>query len=201
MTLMNKKSTLLGLGIAACTSLISLNFIFPSFSQSTASQSPPVNTTFVCGRKFDPSSGERIPVTAAWVPERKTHVYFIGWKSEYFNQGGWSPEKRCQQVTQKFQEFYAQNRLNYITAGKHNGYPIICGVANPGEPCNQNSQLFTIKTGSNADAVIRRIMDIAEGKTSEILFQNSGSQAYIDVQAFLAQSPAINIQDSANTAR
>jgi hypothetical protein len=198
---MNKKLGLIGLGLAACTSLISLTIIFPSFSQSTASKSQPVKTTFVCGQKFDQSSGERIPVTAAWIPERKTHVYFIGWKSEYFNQGGWTPEKRCEMVTQKFQEFYAQNRLNYITSGQNNGYPIICGVANLGEPCNQNNQLFTIRTGSNADAVVLRLMDIAEGKTGDILLQNSGSQAYIPVQAFLAKSPAINIQDSANNAR
>jgi hypothetical protein len=198
---MNKKLGFIGLGLAACTSLISLTIIFPSFSQSTASKSQPVKTTFVCGKKFDQSSGERIPVTAAWIPERKIHVYFIGWKSEFFNQGGWTPEKRCEMVTQKFQEFYAQNRLNYITSGQNNGYPIICGVANLGEPCNQNNQLFTIRTGSNADAVVLRLMDIAEGKTSELLLQNSGSQAYIPVKDFLAKSPAINIQDSANNAR
>ncbi|WP_277883400.1 COP23 domain-containing protein [Nostoc flagelliforme] len=198
---MHKQPFFIGLGLAICTVFTNLSIIFPSFSQSSPSKSQPAQTTFVCGKKMDQSSGDTIPVTAAWIPEKRGHVYFIGWKSEYFNQGGWTPQKRCEQVTQKFQEFYSQNRLNYISSGKHNGYPVICGVTNLGEICNGSNQLFTVRSGSNPDELIRRLMDIAEGKTSEPLLQNSGKQTYIPVQAFLVQSPIIDIQGSRNTQR
>ncbi|BAY42197.1 hypothetical protein NIES2111_65930 (plasmid) [Nostoc sp. NIES-2111] len=190
---MQIKSLLIGLGL---TSLVSLSSsvisLSPSLGQSTTTESQPDKVTFFCKEKFDEASGKRIPVTVAWVPERKGHVYFIGWKSEYFNKGGWTPAQRCQKVSQKFQEFYYQGRLNYLSSGKHQGYPIICGVANQGETCNGNNQLFTVKTGSKAQEVIERLMDIAEGKSAEPLLQNSGEQLYISVQSFLNKSPLIS---------
>ncbi|MDB9306619.1 COP23 domain-containing protein [Nodularia spumigena] len=197
---MKNKSFLIGLGLVACTVLTSFSIISPSFSQSTASKTQSNQTTFVCTTKFDQSSSQRIPVTAAWIPERKNHVYFVGWKSEYFLQSGWTAEKRCEHVTQKFQELYTQNRLNYISSGRNNGYPVICGVSNLGETCNANNQLFTLRSDTNPDQVIQILMDIAEGKATEgILLQTSNNQRYIPVKAFLLQSPIIEIEQSANT--
>jgi hypothetical protein len=194
---MTNPKNFINLVLVACTTITSFAYTSPSFSQSTAAKSQPSQVTFVCTKKFDQASGERIPTTAAWIPERRNHVYFIGWKSEYFS--GWNPEKRCEHVTKKFQEFHSQNRLNYITSGTHNGYPIICGVTSLGETCNQHNQLFTLKSGLDPKGVIGRLMDIAEGKTSDLLLQNSGNQIYIPVQAFFAQSPIINVESSANT--
>ncbi|BAZ02771.1 hypothetical protein NIES37_67840 [Tolypothrix tenuis PCC 7101] len=194
---MQNSKKFINLVFAVCTTITSFAYISPSFSQSTAAKSQPSQVTFVCTKKFDQASGERIPTTAAWIPEKRNHVYFIGWKSEYFP--AWNPEKRCEHVTQKFQEFYSQNRLNYITGGTHNGYPIICGVTSLAETCNLDNQLFTLKSGVNPNEVIRRLMDISEGKASEPLLQNSGHQIYIPVQAFLAQSPIMDIEPSANT--
>lgn len=190
---MQNKSFFISLGLTALTSLVSVVVsLSPSFSQSTTAESQPDKVTFFCRESFDKASGERIPVTVAWVPERKGHVYFIGWKSEYFNQGGWTPAERCQKVTQKFQEFYEQGRLNHLTSGKSNGYPIICGVINQGEICNANNQLFTVKSGSKPEEVIQRLMDISEGKSAEPLLQSSGEQLYIPVQNFLNKSPLLD---------
>ncbi|MHC5833119.1 MAG: COP23 domain-containing protein, partial [Nostoc sp.] len=93
----------------------------------TTSESQPNKVTFFCRQIFDKASGENIPATVAWVPERQGNIRFIGWKSEYFNKSGWTPEKRCEKVTTKFQESYDQGRLNYLTYGIFNGSPIICG--------------------------------------------------------------------------
>jgi hypothetical protein len=160
--------------------------------QSTAAASQPNKVTFLCQPMFDKASGERIPVTVAWVPERKGHVRFIGWKSEYFNQSGWTPDERCQKVTQKFQEFYTQGRLNYLSYGKINGYPVICGFANPGETCNPSNQLFTVISNSNPKTILQRLMDIAEGKSSDFVLQNSKDQMYISTKNFLNKSPVVN---------
>ncbi|NJR73695.1 MAG: hypothetical protein HC773_08450 [Scytonema sp. CRU_2_7] len=183
---MQQQSFFIGLGLTALTSLASITVsLSPSFSQSTASESQPNKVTFFCRQIMDEASGEKIPATVAWVPERKGHVRFIGWKSEYFNKGGWTPAKRCQKVTQKFQDFYEHGRLNYLSNGKVNGYLVICSLVNQGETCNGNNQLFTLKSGSNPEQALQRLTDIAEGKSSEVLLQKSGEQMYISVQDFL----------------
>ena len=181
------------IGLTALTSLASLSInLSPSLSQSTSSESQPNKLTFFCREKFDTASGEKIPVTVAWIPERKGHVYVIGWKSEYFNKGGWTPQERCQKVTKKFQEAYEQEHLNYLSSGKNLGYPIICGLANQGESCNGNNQLFTVKSGSNPEQVLQRLSDSLEGNASEPILQSSGEQIYIDVQKLLKKAPLIN---------
>ncbi len=191
---MQNKSFFITLGLTALTSLASLSInLSPSLSQSTSSESHPNKVTFFCREKFDTASGEKIPATIAWIPERKGHVYLIGWKSEYFNKGGWTPQKRCQEVTPKFQAAYEKGHLNYLYNGKsEKGYPIICGLANQGESCNSNNQLFTVKSGSNPEQVLQGLINSLEGKTSEPILQSSGEQIYIDVQNIFKKAPLIN---------
>ncbi|MBD2302450.1 COP23 domain-containing protein [Nostoc sp. FACHB-190] len=192
---MQKQALFIGVALTLVTSLTS--FVVsqsPSFSQSNSAKSQTGKVTFFCQPMFDAASGQRIPATVAWVPERKGHVRFIGWKSEYFNRSGWTPEKRCQEVTKKFQEFYAQGRLNYLSYGKRNGSHVICAFANSGETCNGTNQLFTVRSGSDPRQVIQRLMDIAEGKSAEPIFQNSGDQLYISVTEVLNNSPLLKNQ-------
>lgn len=187
---MRQQSFFITLGLAAVTSLATIS-LPANFNQSTAAELQSNQVTFLCQSMFDAASGESIPTTVAWIPERKGHVYFIGWKSEYFNKGGWTPAQRCQKVSQKFQEFYEQGRLNFLSIGKIKGYPVICGVLNQGETCNPSNQLFTLRTGSDAEDVIQKLMDIAEGKSGGIIFQNSGEQLYVSVKDFFNKSPLI----------
>ena len=187
---MKQQSSFITLGLAAVTSLATI--ILPaSFNQSTAAESQPNKVTFLCQSMFDPASGDKIPTTVAWIPERKGHVRFIGWKSEYFNKSGWTPIERCKKVSQKFQEFYEQGRLNYLASGQVKGQPVICGFANQGETCNSSNQLFTLKKQANSEEVIQKLMDISEGKSSEQLFQSSGKQLSISVKTFLNKSTLI----------
>lgn len=192
---MQKQSLLIGLGLTIFTSLSTLvSSVSPSFSQANSSPSQPKKVTFFCQPTFDRASGERIPTTVAWIPERKGHMRFIIWKSEYFTQSGWTPEQRCQKVTQKFQEFYQQGRLKFLSLGKNNGYPIICGLTNERETCNGNNQLFTIKSTSNPQEVMARLMDIAEGKAADPIFQNSGGKVYISLDKLFENPNLINTQ-------
>ena len=103
---MQQPSFFIGLGLTALTSIASFNIgLSTSFAQSIAAESKPDKVTFLCRQIFDPASGEQIPATVAWVPERKGHIRFIGWKSEYFSQSGWTPLKRCNKVTQNSKNF------------------------------------------------------------------------------------------------
>ncbi|MEM7715287.1 MAG: COP23 domain-containing protein [Cyanobacteria bacterium P01_A01_bin.68] len=187
-----QRNLLVGLGIATLTFLGYFNVdIYPAFSQTNTSKAENNKVTFKCVKIFDEASDVRIPVTVAWIPEEKEHRRLIGWKSEFLPR--WSPEKRCKAATKKFQEFYDKGTLNYLSTGKHEGYPIIC-AAQPGESCNGGNKIFTIKPGSKPEIVLQRILGIAEGETSGMLFQNSGKRLYVDVNKLLEEASPIDIK-------
>ncbi|MEO1374536.1 MAG: COP23 domain-containing protein [Cyanobacteria bacterium J06635_10] len=187
-----KRNYFLSLGLSTLTTFVAFaGSISPSFSQNKVDNTPDNSTqvnpdnsqsnqvTFICKEIFDNASESNIPATVAWVPQRQGHVRFIAWKSEYFS--SWSPKKRCEAVTKNFQKYYNEGRLSYLTTGKRNGYPVIC-TAKPGETCNKNNHLFTIKQSQNPNLVLQRLVDIATGKASGILYQNSGKQLHVEVQ-------------------
>ena len=205
-----QRKSFLNIGLSALTTIVALaSSISPTFSQmiagnaaETLSQVNANNTqadsvTFMCKDILDPASDEQIPATVVWVPKRKTHVLFIAWKSQYFS--NWSPKKRCESVTQKFQKSYNEGRLSYLSTGKYNGYPVIC-AAKPGETCNKDNQLFTIKQGNNPQLVLQKLIDISEGKSSLApLYQSSGKQLHVEVQTMLDYAPSVKVEDSGNS--
>jgi hypothetical protein len=92
-------------------------------------------------------------------------------------------------VTQKFQKAYDEGRFNYLTTGRVKGYPIICAISRTDDPCDGNSQLFTLKPHDNPDLVLQQLMDILEGKTSDMLLQNSGGKTLVSMREFFAKVP------------
>ena len=186
-----QRNSLISFGLATLTSLTSLAInVNPVFSQTKTSQTKNSQVTFICGKTFDQASGKYIPATLVWIPERKDHIRFIAWKSEFLPR--WSPEKRCKAATKKFQEFYDKGTLNYLSHGTHKGYNVICSVQ-PGEKCNGENKIFRIKTGSKPKIVLQRLLNIAEGKSSEMLYQNSGKQLLIDVNKLFNEADAVDI--------
>jgi hypothetical protein len=50
----------------------------------------------------------------------------ILWKNNHFNSSGYSPIKRCQQVSERLQNYQVEESLQYITSGKINRLPVLC---------------------------------------------------------------------------
>ncbi|MGK7892693.1 MAG: COP23 domain-containing protein, partial [Xenococcus sp. (in: cyanobacteria)] len=152
---------------------------------------PTDRVSFYCGETLDQASGQKIPTTLAWVPQREANIPIIGWKNEYF--GAWNSQKRCEAVSPKFQTFYEDGRLNYLTNGESAGYPIICAVLDKEEQCSGENQLFQVRPGTNPEEVITGLNGILGGKTSdsEPIYQSSGNRVYISVSGFLENAPAV----------
>ncbi|OKH30223.1 hypothetical protein NIES2101_42640 [Calothrix sp. HK-06] len=172
------------LGLAALTSTAYFAVSLPAVSQNPPA-SQPNKVTFFCREGLDKASGKNIPFTVAWVPERNKHVRFVGWKSDFFEKNGWTPQKRCQEVTERFNKMYENGRLNYLASGSDKGYPIICGLLNKEDNCNADNLLFTLKYGSQTKVVLEQLIDIAEGKARNIIYQNSGQQIHVSVRDIL----------------
>lgn len=149
----------------------------PSYAQST---------TFFCG-----VSSDGVPTTFA--NTRRGRVQVVKWTSEFFTDSGYSPERRCQEVSSRFQRHHSSGRLSFLTAGYLNGQPAIC-AGNSSPPCTSDKLLFTLKPGSDAAARIQQIFYIGSGASNAPLLESrdgSSSPATIDMNRFLEQASVV----------
>lgn len=151
----------------------------PAYSQGT--------TTFVCG-----VGGDGIPTTFAQTP--RGNVSVIKWSSEYFSDDGYSPDRRCREVTSQFNNLYRQGRLNYLSAGRKNGLPIICALGSPGGEC---TQLYTLKRGQDASRVLANLRAVQMGARGP-LYESTRrtSSEVIDLRAYLESAPVEQVNSS-----
>ena len=176
--------------ITATASLVSTS-IFSQLSNAQSNNHPTDRVSFYCGETVDQATGEKIPTTLAWNPQREANIPIVGWRNEYF--GSWNPQKRCEVVSPKFQTFYEDGRLEYLSNGEIAGYDVICAILEKEEQCSGKNQLFQVRPGTDAEDVILGLNAILEGKTSdsEPIYQSSGKRVYISVSGFLEQAPAV----------
>lgn len=167
--------------ILAFTALtVTLN-VNPGLSQEIPKQ----EVSFACRLYSYQGNTERVPTTMAFVRDKKPNPYvpIIAWKSDSFPSSEWTPKRRCDQVSKKFQQFHEQGRLNYLTTGKLNGLGVIC-AAKPGE-CNKNNILFSVRPGVNPTTVLAELEDIREGKSSDLTWQSSSENIYLNLGEYL----------------
>jgi Circadian oscillating protein COP23 len=180
---MNPYTTSITLASAIALSLLSA--MAPAFSQNKG----PAQITFFCKDVYDKASGQKIPATFAWIPERQGNISVVGWKSQFFAKRGWNAQKRCADITPKFQQSFDTGRLQYLTTGTSNGYPVVCAIAKQEDACNGTSQLFTLKPHDQPALVLQQLMDVLTGKASDMLLQSSDGKTYVPMQEFFKKAP------------
>ncbi len=148
---------------------------------------------FFCGKTFDSASGNQIPTTLVWQPEKEGNVALIRWKSEYF---GKDTQKRCQLVSAKFQKLWNSGQLNFITAGTVRKQPIVCGVASEGDTCSGQNQLFQLKPFADSSNLIAQLEGVFQGKVSSPVYESSGGSAnkYLNMRSLLRNRAVVSRQ-------
>ena len=121
-----------------------------------------------------------IPTTFVKTPQGTYPV--IRWVSNYFSSAGYSPMTRCRQVSDKFQLFYNDGRLDYITTGIVNRQPVVCVSGKKGGPCQ--GVLFTLKPQQPASETIQKLFDIRVGASTGPLYESS-SRFYLNFNDYL----------------
>lgn len=113
----------------------------------------------------------------------------IVWTTEEFSGAGYTPERRCREVTGRLNELLEQNNDSlsglYLTAGRVNGQTVLCSVNNTRYGCNSNNMLFTL-SGNNARNPNRVLQSLADdSQSSGNLIQESGGQVYVDLESLV----------------
>lgn len=165
---------------ASVLTLFSLTVGTILFSHGSAVSQKP---TFICG-----TSKDGLPATIVQSPKHG-EVALITWNSGFFKEGGFDDQTRCNIVSEKMQKYYDQDTLKYFVAGKVNRQPAICVVSSEESPCNNDSLLFTLKPGSNAEETVQRLFDMKSGASGEGLYENTnvsaGERTYISFEEAL----------------
>ena len=132
-----------------------------------------------------------VPTTFARTP--RGNVPMIGWVSHL---GGRDPLQRCQEVTQRFQNFSDNGMLRFLRSGTLNGQPVLCAARFRGGSCDPSTVLITLQPGQNAQLVRQQLIDIGSRASSgpirlrsnDVIFYENG-EPYINIDKLLETAP------------
>ena len=112
-----------------------------------------------------------------------------------------SPQQRCQIVSDRFKKFDNNGTLKYIKADTINNLPALCVAAYKGGSCLPDGLLVTFKPGTDANQTLLKILDrrvwaasgpvkLSSGSSnpdpdSESLISEVDGQTYVNMEMFL----------------
>jgi hypothetical protein len=145
----------------------------------------PASDRFFCGTSRNSSTGESVPATIART--KRGNVPMIIWKSTFFATGrkSFTPQARCQEVSRRFQSFYREGSLAYLTTGTLNAQNVICVAEDFGGPCK--GLLLTLEPKDNPKQFLQDLLSVRTRATGPVV-RGSGND-YIDVEEFLNTAP------------
>ncbi|MBD2299439.1 hypothetical protein H6G80_16270 [Nostoc sp. FACHB-87] len=149
--------------------------------------------SYAGGTIFKCEKRQGVPVTVAQTQDGRK-VPMIQWSSQDYFPREWNSERRCYEVSRRFQRSYDNGRLKYIKTGTLRGQPVVCAAVNQSAPCTDSSLLFTLKRGSNAKATLRRLMNRRGLVAGNVLNESGGDSLNIDFDTYL--NNATNDQNS-----
>ena len=84
-------------------------------------------------------------------------IELIVWESNYFG-SNWSPVKRCEAVSQRFQLFSNQRLLRFVSTGNLNNYNVIC-ISEKAGNCIDQGLLLTLEQKDQPTQVLRQLFN------------------------------------------
>lgn len=106
----------------------------------------------------------------------------ITWNSQAFSRSGYTPEVRCQAVTDKFNQAVQNGSRLRLSTGRVNGLGVICALEGRERRCNGDNLIITLTPGTNPRAALGDLYSAAAGGRP------------------LAQSGTLTLDDWANAA-
>lgn len=143
-------------------------------SENTTGTKPQTSIQYSCLNK----SGEK-PVTI--VDTKRGKIELIIWKSQFFASSGYTPQRRCNQVTARFQKHSDQKTLRYISTGTMNGQKVICVAKNDAGDCRNDGLLITLEPKDDANHVLRELFNLRERANSGGIYRAFGGEQLKEV--------------------
>jgi Circadian oscillating protein COP23 len=165
--------------IAAGTSAV-----LPS-QPSQAQSRTPIRNQFFCG------ISEGKPSTV--VRTSRGNVPLIVWNNETFSSSGWTPKRRCEEVSTRFQRFNDNGQLRFMRAGTFNGQKVLCidRAKGSGTCSSAAAVVLTLPQRSDANQVLEQMLDTRNrasrqplylsGEKQLVIYENGDANVNLDV--------------------
>lgn len=139
-------------------------------------------------QSFSCTTVGRVPTTVANMSSGQ-QIPMIRWVSSVFDDSGWSPARRCNEVSARLTSLNNSDSLRYLTTGQMNGMNVICSSLKKNDRCSD--LVYTLKPSQNPSQTLRKLFVVrtyAVGPLNE-----TGDRVYIDVNEYLGlgQSDAL----------
>ena len=164
--------------VVACGFLVSV-------SETGKAQS---SNTYFCG-----TSEDGTPTTFAQTLTG-TQMPIIRWEKEWSED--YTPQSRCELVSDNFQKAYEEGNLNYLVVGEKNNQSTICASRIYGQVALNDKQeckdyLFTLRNGDDPDRVVSQLEAIGS-TASTALIQSKGNSLTFESNGTTWHSVQIN---------
>jgi len=140
--------------------------------------------TFYCGK----SKSKDIPVTFVRTQDGRK-IAMVNWTSNSYFPPPWTAQRRCDEVSRRFQRSNDNGTLKNITTGTLKKgklqYPVVCAGTEQNATCTDDNLLFTLKRGVNPSATLRRLLDSKGLASGNTLNESAGDTINIDFQLYL----------------
>lgn len=141
-------------------------------------------TRFSCGQSQISGTAQKVPTTFART--KRGNIPVIRWQSTHFSKSSsYTPLKRCEEVSRRFQKYYSEGALAYLTAGQMNAQNVICVSDEYGGACQ--GLLLTLEPKDNPQEVLKDLLN-ARNRAGGPLTRSSSS-LYVDMTNFLETAP------------
>ncbi|MGK7893270.1 MAG: COP23 domain-containing protein [Xenococcus sp. (in: cyanobacteria)] len=155
----------------------------PIFSKSVQAQSD----KFVCE-----ISPDGIYTTYANTPDGRKPV--MRWQSNYFKPP-YTPENRCREVTGRFNRFYSQGTLDYLTTGRIKNSNVVCA----GLSCDESNVLVTLKPNQQPKQALDQIIANRSGASGPTVQSSGSGSVTFSLDDYLEKTPVEEVGSSGNT--
>ena len=132
--------------------------------------------------RFTCENHQGIPITVAKTPTKDVPI--IRWVSDHFAGAGYTPEKRCQEVSLRFQSYYDQGLIRFMTTGRMNSQSVVCVTSQEQGPCQ--GLLFTLKPESNPNKTLLELMAVRVSNSGAL--NETTGRVYIDFEGYLQEA-------------
>lgn len=131
--------------------------------------------------------GESKGAPATMAETSRGDLPVIRWVSDHFDSSGYTPQERCQEVSARFDKFYNNGNLNYLTTGRVNGLPVICAVPSEGASCTSEYVLYTLKPWQSPSSRLQALLAFRSGQGGAL--NETGDRIYVDMEDYLQNAP------------
>jgi hypothetical protein len=129
-------------------------------------------------RQFTCASSDNYPVTVVRHPT-KGSVALIVWTNTSQISDTWTPQKRCQEVSDRFQKLQNQGQLRTLKTGTVNGQYVICGLGTNQGSCNNKNVLLTMTKDSDPKQVLERLLNTRVTANGEAVYLSGDQEGHI----------------------